>query len=228
MVANFVQTIDGVVAIPGLERSNAIVAGDSEADRFVVGLLRACADAVLLGARTMLASPRGLWRPEGVFPAAADAFAELRSARGRPDHPAVAVVSTGASLDPAHPVLAAGATVLTTEAAAPALRAAVPDASEVVAVNGGDRVDPARALDLQRARGHAVILSEAGPTVFGALLASGLVDELFVTVSPLVAGRGASPRPSLAEGVELLPAVREESALASVRSAGGHLFLRYR
>jgi len=194
----------------------------------VVGLLRACADAVVVGARTMLASPRGLWRPEGVFPAAADAFAELRAARGRPAHPAVAVVTTGRSLDPAHPLLAAGAVVLTTEAAAPSLREAVPDASEVVAVNGGDRVDLARALETLSGRGHAVILSEAGPTVFGSLLAGGLVDELFVTVAPLVAGRGATPRPSLAEGVELLPEIREESELASVRVAGGHLFLRYR
>ena len=194
----------------------------------MVGLLRACADAVVVGARTMLASPRGLWRPEGVFPAAAEAFAELRAARGRPAHPTVAVVTAGRSLDPVHPVLAAGAVVMTTDTAAPALRAAVPDASEVVAVNGGDRVDLARALDVLRARGHAVVLSEAGPTVFGSLLAGGLVDELFVTISPLVAGRGAAPRPSLADGVELLPTVREESELASVRVAGGHLFLRYR
>jgi len=176
----------------------------------------------------MLASPRGLWRPEGVFPAAAEAFAELRAARGRPAHPTVAVVTAGGSLDPAHPALAAGAVVLTTETAAPALRAAVPEASEVVAVNAGERVDLARALDALRGRGHAVILSEAGPSVFGALIAGGLVDELFVTISPLVAGRGASPRPSLAEGVELLPAVREESELASVRGAGDHVFLRYR
>ena len=46
--ANFVQTIDGVVAIPELPRSNALIAGESPADRFVMGLLRACADVVLV------------------------------------------------------------------------------------------------------------------------------------------------------------------------------------
>ncbi|HVM57349.1 MAG TPA: dihydrofolate reductase family protein [Gaiellaceae bacterium] len=228
VVANFVQTIDGVVAIPELERSNAIVAAESEADRFVVGLLRACADAVLIGARTMLASPRGLWRPEGVYRPAGDTYAELRARRGSGSRPAVAVVTTGASLDPAHPLLAEGALVLTTERAEPELRAAVPAASEVLAVNPGDRVDLGLALAALRERGHEVIVCEAGPTVFGELLAGGFVDELFVTISPLVAGRGASPRLSLAEGVELLPGRGAESELASVRRSDDHLFLRYR
>jgi len=193
-----------------------------------VGLLRACADVVVLGARTMLASPRGLWRPKGVYPAAADAFAELRARRGTGENPAVAIVTTGASLDHTHPVLEEGALVLTTEGTAGALRTAVPAAAEVVAVNAGDRVDVGRALETLRARGHGVILSEAGPTVFGQLLADGLVDELFVTISPLVAGRADPGRPALAEGVELLPGIRAESELASVRRGDDHLFLRYR
>ena len=66
--ANFVETIDGVVAIPDLPRSNALIAAESEADRFVMGLLRASADAVLVGSGTMLASPTGTWQPERVYP----------------------------------------------------------------------------------------------------------------------------------------------------------------
>lgn len=227
VVANFVQTIDGVVAIPELDRSNAIVSGESEEDRFVVGLLRACADVVLVGARTMVSAPRSLWRPERVYPAAADAFAELRSRRSRAEHPAVAVVTAGGSLDPAHPALEEGAVVLTTEAAATALRQAVPARSEVVAVNAGDRVDLGLALAALRERGHAIILSEAGPTLFGALLAQRLVDELFLTISPLVAGRGASHRLALVEGTELLPHAAEPAELLSLRRSGGHLFVRY-
>jgi riboflavin biosynthesis pyrimidine reductase len=215
-----------VVAIPGLDRSNAIVAGESEADRFVIGLLRACADVVLLGARTMLGSPQSLWRAERVYPAAADGFAELRSSRGRTEHPVVAVV-TGGSLDPAHPVLEEGAIVLTTEQAAVELRAAVPAAAEVVAVNAGDRVDLGLAIAALHERGHAVIVSEAGPTVFGELLAERLVDELFLTVSPLVAGRGADRRLGLAEGTELLPQTTDPAKLLSLRRADAHLFLRY-
>ena len=74
-----------------------------------------------------------------------------------------------------------------------------------------------------RERGRRRILCEGGPTLFGSVLAAGLVDELFLTVSPLLAGRGLS----LVEGVELLPDLRVAGTLAGVRRHGAHLFLRY-
>jgi riboflavin biosynthesis pyrimidine reductase len=117
-VANFVQTLDGVVSIPDLPRSNALIADESEADRFVMGLLRACADVVLLGSGTLRASPQGTWRADRVFPPASDAFAELRRSRGLPERPAVAIVTAGRTFDPFHPVLEHGAVVLTTGTAA--------------------------------------------------------------------------------------------------------------
>ena len=88
LFANFVATADGVVAIPSLPQSNKLIAGGSAADRFVMGLLRACADVVVIGSGTLLGSPGGLWTPEQAFPDAADGFAELRAparpaARGR-------------------------------------------------------------------------------------------------------------------------------------------------
>jgi riboflavin biosynthesis pyrimidine reductase len=224
LYANFVETIDGVVAIPELERSNALVADESDDDRFVMGLLRACADVVLVGAGTLLASPKGTWRPERVHPRSADAFAALREEWGMPERPAVAVVSTGASLDPNHPVLQ-GAVLLTTAAGAEALAGILPD---VVAVNDGDWVDLRAAVAVLRERGHERVLSEAGPHVFGSLLADALVDELFLTVSPVLAGRIVDARRfALVEGVELLPAVRRSPRLASVRRGDSHLFLRY-
>ena len=84
---------------------------------------------------------RGRGAIDRAYPPAAEALAELRARRGRPEQPLVAVVTTGASLDPAHPVLESGALVLTTEEAAARLRASVPEATEVVAVNDGDTVD---------------------------------------------------------------------------------------
>src|SRR5262245_6320738 len=59
LFANFVATVDGVVAIPGLPRANRVISRDSEPDRFVMGLLRAAADAVLIGSGTLAALPRG-------------------------------------------------------------------------------------------------------------------------------------------------------------------------
>ncbi len=223
LYANFVETLDGIVAVPGLERSNALIADESAEDKFLMGMLRAFADAVLIGTGTLLASPKGRWRPEGAYPEGKNAFASLRAQLGKPERPAVAVVTSGASLDLAHPVLAE-AVVLTTMRGAAQLADSLPD---VVAVNDGDWVDLRAALGVLRARGHSLVLSEAGPTTFGSLLADSLVDELFLSVSPVLAGRLGPGRLALVEGVELLPQVRVAPRLVSARRAGDHLFLRY-
>ena len=102
--ANFVQTIDGVVSIPELPRSNALIAAKSEADRFVMGLLRACADAVIVGSGTMLASPSGTWQPESSYPAARESFAELRAVAGDPsDRPSCSSLPVAPSTLPIRP-----------------------------------------------------------------------------------------------------------------------------
>jgi riboflavin biosynthesis pyrimidine reductase len=228
VVANFVQSLDGIVAVPSLPRSHAILGDEAAADRFMLALLRACADAVVVGSGTLLSSPKGTWRIDRAYPPASDALADLRARRGRPAQPLVAVITGGGSFDPAHPVHEAGTLVLTTDGAASRLRAAVPDATEVVAVNDGEMVDVAAAVDVLRGRGCTVIVSEGGPTLFGELLAPQLVDELFLTVSPVLAGRGLSTRLGLVEGVELLPDTRVAGSLRSVRAHGSHLFLRYK
>jgi riboflavin biosynthesis pyrimidine reductase len=227
LVANFVESLDGVVAIPGLPRSHALVSDDSAADRFVLALLRACADVVLVGAGTLAASPTGTWRVDKAYPEAADTFAELRAARGLAAQPRVAIVTSGTSFSPSHPVLEADAIVLTTESAAAGVAETAPEATEVVAVNGGAKVDLRAAVGALHERGHRVIVSEAGPTLFGQLVDASLVDELFLTVSPLLAGRALASRLSLVEGVELLPDRRVSGRLRSVRANGSHLFLRY-
>ena len=220
---NFVETIDGVVAIPDVDRSNALVSGESEADRFVMGLLRACADVVVVGAGTLAASPKGSWQAGRVYPPAADAFAELRRSRGRPERTEVAIVTTGASLDATHPLLA-DALVLTTASGATKLDGI---AREVVAVNDGELVDVRAAIALLHDRGHALVLSEGGPHLFGELVAQRCVDELFITVSPLLGGRAGLGRLALVEGVELLPETGDQAELLSVRRHEQHLFLRY-
>ena len=222
--ANFVETLDGVVAIPGLDRSNALIADESEDDKFVMGLLRAFADVVLIGSGTLRASPKGRWRPGGVYPAGETAFAELRARLGKSEHPAVAVLTTGASLDVTHPALA-DAVVLTTVSGAARLEGLVPN---VVAVNDGELVDLPVALDLLHGREHSLVLAEAGPSTFGELLAQGLVDELFLTLSPVLAGRPVSGRRlGLVEGVELSPGAHVSPRLLSLRRSQEHLFLRY-
>ena len=228
LFTNFVATIDGVVAIPGLRHSNKLISDESAADRFVMGLLRACADAVLVGSGTMLAAPRTLWTAEQAYPAAASAYAELRHRLGHAPRPEIAIVTASGSIDIAHPVLEAGALVLTTEQGAAALGDRLPAASQAVVLPGKDGVDVRAAVAFLRERGNELILSEGGPTLFGSLLAAQLVDELYLTISPLLAGRSQSAaRHSLIEGTELLPLHRSRSRLLGIRSHGDHLFLRY-
>lgn len=179
LYVNFVETIDGVVALPEVPRSNRVIADDSEADVFVMALLRTCADAVLVGSGTVRAHPNNKWTAEAAFPARAPDFAEIRRQLGMRPQPEIVVPSR--------------------------------------------RDDLASVVAELRERGCRRILCEGGPTLFGALLADKLVDEVFLTLSPLLAGRGLS----LVEGVELLPDTRVAGTLAGVRRHGSHLFLRY-
>lgn len=228
LYANFVASLDGVVALPGEIQSNRMISAHSEADRFVMGLLRASADAVLVGAGTMRSSPRTQWTAEHAYPPAAALFGELRRSRGRSPRPALAVLSGSGTVDPRHPALEEGALVLTSQRGATRLRGRLPGAATILTLGAEAPVDPAAAVEVLRRRGHELILSEGGPIAFGALVAAGLVDELFLTTSPLLAGRSpATPRPALVENVEFLPATTVEGTLLALRRAGSQLFLRY-
>jgi riboflavin biosynthesis pyrimidine reductase len=228
LYANFVSSLDGVVAIPGETESSHLIAAGSETDRFVMGLLRACADAVLIGAGTLRDSPRTRWTAEHAYPPAADLYAELRRRRGRPPQPTLAVLSGGGSIDPQHPGLAGHALILTSEQGAARLGRRLPRSATIVPIGGTSPLEPAAAVAALRAGGHELILCEGGPTVFGALVAAGLVDELFLTISPLLAGRAPQhPRPALVEAAELLPGRTVACRLLTLRRAGSHLFLRY-
>jgi riboflavin biosynthesis pyrimidine reductase len=225
VVANFVSTLDGVVAIPSIVHSNQLVSGANDADRLVMALLRACADVILIGSGTLRASAGSLWLPETAYPPLAASFAELRE--GRPPRPELAVVTASGEIDPAHPAFERGALVLTTGVGAERLRGSLPAASQIESLGTGSEVDLALALALLRNRGHSLVLVEAGPHVVGSLLEARLLDELFLTVSPVVAGRGTDLRYGLVEGAALLPDARLGARLLGVRRAGEHLFLRY-
>ena len=225
LFANFVESADGVVAMPSVPLSNKLIAGGSAADRFVMGLLRACADVVVIGSGTLRDSPGGLWTAAQAFPDAAGGFAELRERLGRRPEVEAAVLSASGGVDPAHPVFRRGGLVLTTDEGAAFLAGRLP-AEQVVA--HGPVLDVTAAIGALRARGHALILSEGGPRVFGSLLAAGLVDELFLTVSPLLTGRLlGDERLALVEEADLVPGGPQQMDLLGIRRDGGHLFLRY-
>lgn len=227
LYANFVASVDGVVALPGLPQSSHLIAAGSDHDRFVMGLLRACADAVLIGAGTLHGSPRTRWSAEHAYPPAAPLYAELRRLRGRPLQPTLAVLSGSGRIDSQHPGLAGGSLVLTSERAAAELGRSLPRSAAAFAIGDGPSLDANAAVETLRAAGHELILCEGGPLLFGSLVDAGLVDELFLTISPLLAGHAAAGRLSLVEGAELLPGRAPVATLLTLRRAGSHLFLRY-
>jgi len=192
-----------------------------------MGLLRAAADVVLIGSGTLRASARGRWRPDTVFPAAAEAYAELRRELGLDPRPHVAIITASGSIPSDRAVLEDAPLVATTTAGAERLAGTLPPGVEVVALPGETEVDVAAVVELLCGRGHRRILSEAGPHVFGSLVEAGLVDELFLTVSPLLAGRPDSGRFGLVEGVALLPEHEQPARLRSARAHGSYLFLQY-
>jgi riboflavin biosynthesis pyrimidine reductase len=226
--ANFVSSIDGVVAIEsGKAPSGGIISGRNEADRFIMGLLRAYADAVVVGAGTMRAEGgRALWTPEFIFPAAANGYQELRRALNREATPRLVIVTARGDLNPRDRALQAGALVVTTEAAAGRLRKVLPAATQVRAVTAGDRVEVQAIFEALRADGLRTILTEGGPKLFGQMAAADRVDELFVTVAPGLAGQMGDQSFGLIHGVDFGRSPKW-AHLLSVRRHESHLFLRY-
>jgi riboflavin biosynthesis pyrimidine reductase len=228
VVANFVSSLDGVVAAPPLEQSATVISAKSEADRFVMSLLRSLSDAIVVASGTLHASPRSLWSPAGPYPRGAEAFAEIRRSLGLAERPLLVVLTGSGRLDPAHPALERGALVLTTDGGAAALADKLPHC-EIAPLGGGSEVDVRAGMAHLLERGSRVVLAEAGPHAFGSLVAAGVVDELFLTLSPVLAGReDGVTRLGLVEGHDLLPRSLIAKRLLSVRRDEAHLFLRYR
>lgn len=229
LYANFVASLDGVVALgPEHPSSGSTISGREPADRFVMGLLRACADAVLIGAGTLRASPRHRWTPEHVYPGAVADFALLREQRRSAAEPELVGVTASGILPAEHPALQAGALIATTSQGAERLTGNLPPTCTILSLGDGPALHIPQVLDTIRSRGHTTVLSEAGPRLAGQLVGAGILNELFLTLSPVLAGREGSSRPGLIAGLELLPTRQEAIGLISARRRAAYLFLRYR
>ncbi len=223
--SNFVSSLDGVVALDAPGGGAAAISGRNPADRFLMGLLRALADAVVVGAGTLRADAGHLWTPASVFPEAAPGYARL----GRPPARLVVVTARG-DLPPAARALEAGALVLTTEAGARRLGAAASGSRGVTVrtLGGGGRLTARAVLEAIRAEGHRRVLTEGGPRLMARFVKEQLLDEIFLTLAPVLAGRdGRERRPGMVDGARLLPGRSDLWRLLSLRAHGSHLFLRY-
>lgn len=226
--ANFVASIDGVVALGRNDLSSgSAISGKSEADRFVMGLLRACADAVLIGAGTLRGSPSHVWDAPHVAPQFADEWAELRRRLQRRES-RLFVVTAGGDIDVAHSGLAAGTGIITTAKGAEKLQDKLPDGVEVLVATDEERISAERIVRVINDQGCGAILSEAGPHLMAQLLQAQLVDELFLSTSPLVLGRAQDHwRPGFADGIAFTPNNAPRFGLHSLRRDGSFLLARY-
>ena len=180
--ANMVSSADGAAAANGLTEALS-----SATDRRVFSLLRTLSDVVVVGAATVRAERYGPVRTR-------ELWRELRA--GRPPTAPIAVVSARLDLDPDSPLIAAvpahARTIVITAAAAPADRRAALARQADVIVAGGETVDLKAAVAALAERGHRRLLTEGGPRLLAQLVEAGLMDELCLTIGPLMAGPGAS------------------------------------
>jgi riboflavin biosynthesis pyrimidine reductase len=225
--SNFVTSIDGVASLGDGKSAGSVISAKAVSDRFLMGLLRACADAVLIGGGTLAATPGHHWTAEHVAPQFAESFAALRRSQGRSVDPRLVVMTAHGKLDVKHVAMRGGATVVTSEVGAKKLDGTLSEGCEILVAGSGEDIDIPRALDGLRGRGLRVVLTEGGPSVMGHLLRAEALDEMFLTVSPVLAGRDKEERPGMVEGIELLPAAGMWSRLLSARRHGDYLFLRY-
>src|SRR5713101_355610 len=225
--SNFVSSLDGVVTFGSGVSAGSVISGKNPADRLLMGLLLACADAVVIGAGTMRATPGHLWTPAHVFPDLAVEFAALRKTLDLSAEPRLVLLTATGDLDFKHPALVNGAIVLTTKAVARQIARRLPPACEVIALGAGKTLDVKHAFGELPKMGFDVVLTEGGPTLLGELIKAGLLDEMFLTISPVLAGRSKELRMGMVEGAELLPKTPVWSRLLSARRHGDYLFLRY-
>lgn len=205
---NFIASLDGAVTVDGLS-GGLHGPGDKE----IFDSLRMVCDALIVGRSTVVAEnydalrltePARAWRRE----------------HGLPEFPLMVIVSDTLHVDPRQLVFADAPIppLVITHAKARAERLA--GVAEVI-VTGADKIDVTVMIAELHARGATQLLSEGGPRLLGHLAAADLVDEVCLTVAPMLAGAGAGRITAGATSP-----VRGLT-LASVLADDGTLLLRY-
>ena len=217
VMLNMVSTTDGRASVGG--RSGSIA---GRADRELFHGLRGIVDGVLVGAGTVRAEHYGRIIRE-------EPLRRLRAERGQSPEPLACIVSARLSLPGDIPLLGepgARVAIITTSAAS--LPAGAADIDYVRAGREGELDLPGALAELAERFSVGTLLCEGGPHLNLQLLAAGLVDELFLSFSPLLAGGDTATGDGLRilAGAELQPPVELE--LLSVLESDSQLFLHYR
>ncbi len=216
VVLNMVASADGASAIDG--RAGGL---GGPADQRVLSTLRLLADVVLVGAGTIRAEGYGPHRPSAAMRA-------MREARGQTPAAAFAIPTSSLDLDPSAPLFTETEASSRTMVFVPssidaARRVAFEGVADVVAM-GDATVDLSGVLAELGWRGADVVLCEGGPILNGLLLAEGLIDELCLTISPVLVG---GPAARVIHGTLVLPNPLDLRLAGVLEADDGFLFLRY-
>jgi len=209
LVLNMVSSLDGKATIDWRTRGLS-----TELDRQLFHQLRTQADCVMVGAGTVRIERYGRM-------AKSDELRDKREREGLARDPLAVVVSARLDLPADLPLLNE-----------PEQSVLIATGSDAELPGLGDHVEYARVGDdlpllmarLREQRGVRSVLCEGGPTLNSHLLAAGLVDELFLTLNPKLAGGAAAL--TIVAGRELVEPAELE--LISVAEGGGDLFTRWR
>lgn len=211
-LVNFVTSVDGRATLQG--KSGKL--GD-DGDRAIFHLLRERVDAILAGTGTLAIERYG--------PLIRTAEARQRRVKdGLPPEPLALVVTRSGRVPTDIPLFQTPETRAIVFTAADPPPTDCPADVEVIQLDPGELTFVTVLRRLRQDRGVTSLLCEGGPTMFGALLHERVVDELFLTVAPKLAGGGQGP--TIATGPEL--AVPAAANLSWALELGGSLFLRYR
>ena len=233
--SNFVSTLDGVVSLQVKGHSGGgDISGFSAQDRMVMGLLRAAADAVVVGSGTLAADPDHVWTPEAICPELKNEYRRLAAAMGRRSAALNVIVSAAGTVDLRLPVFASGkvpAMIITTaRGAKQLLKRKVPDAVRIHALRRRAGEIPAgEILDVVgRAISGKRILVEGGPRLLATFYKQRLLDEQFLSLAPQLSGREIGDgRMSLVMGEIFAPRDPLWGKLLDARAGRRLLFLRY-
>ena len=213
--ANAISSLDGGATTGGTSGGLG-----GAGDRMLFALQRELADVIVVGAGTARAENYG-----GVHMGIAQR--ERRRARGQTEIPPIALVTRSGLVEHDLSLLTGSEVlplVLTPTAAIDGARSRVGEAAEVIDCSAADpgQVDLETLLEKLADRGLLRVLTEGGPSLLGAFVAAGLVNEMCLTFAPLLVG-GSAPRVA-AGGADALTAMRCAHLLTD---DAGYLYTRY-
>ncbi len=245
---NFVQSLDGITTLLGKHASGGEISQSAD-DRWLMDLLRAHADGLLMGMNTLREEQRQRG-PDSrgiVFQVADPRLRDLRTKLGKARERNI-FITRGADLDLSRYKVFDGdvvdAAIVTSPAGAARLKAQETHPHvAVIAAGDGERLDLPRAIAKLRELGVSCLLCEGGPTLYGSLARADLVDEKFLTIAPVETGQLVPKEQERTEKEKAIPVLLRPTVFGgpgftgdslsrwtwmSSRKAGDHQFNRYR